>query len=119
MIFRLRSRAPRTQADLRLDSQTLCYEVAMLLGSALRYPAAAPEDQVARNMAVEAFALHCRALILFLFGHLDEITANGQTARFAPERPNDVFAFDFYPGWAADCPAPTEVLVEAKWRADK
>jgi hypothetical protein len=107
--------------DLQADSATVRYDLDMLLATADRYgKAEAAGDCAGQNMAVESFAIHCRALILFLFGHVEGLQAVGQSdQRFAGSRPNDVFAWDYYPGWQADCPEPAEELFHAKWRADK
>jgi hypothetical protein len=116
----LQKRALRSPAELECDSKTLCYELGMLVGLAQGYSSPAIQAvRIATNAYVESFAVHCRALIFFLFGHLDEITANGRTERFAVLRENDVLAFDFHREWHRDCPQPTEAMVQAKWQADK
>lgn len=114
-------RPPRLQSDLQSDSKTLRYELENLICMAQEYSPSWENDEPTRNNAyVEAFALHCRALIFFLYGHLDEIAANGKTERFSPTvRDNDVFAYDFHRSWDQECPPPSEVMVEAKWQADK
>jgi hypothetical protein len=93
----------------------------MLLDSAERYgEAEAKGDRVGRNIAVESFAVHCRALIVFLFGHLDKLEAQGEDDQGLGRREdNDVFAWDYYNGWEKVCPMPSEVMYHAKKRADK
>jgi hypothetical protein len=121
MIFRLNGRVPRNSADLQADSGTLRYDLDMVVETARRYVEAdVRKDSVGKNMAVESFAIHCRAMIQVLFGHLEWIERPGKLQeRFPPPRPTDVFAHDYYPGWRYDCPTPTETLGESKWRADK
>jgi hypothetical protein len=115
-------RPPRSRSELRSDSKTLRYELENLVGIADEYSPSwrtTGHDDVRSNAYVEAFAVHCRALIFFLYGHLDEITASAGTERFSMLRSNDIIAWDFYPSWEKVCPPPTDELVEAKWRADK
>jgi hypothetical protein len=115
-----KKRPVRSQIELQSDSKTLRYELDMLVGLAERFSSLSDKaDRVARNAYIESFAVHCRALIFFLFGHLNEITANGKTERFARERSTDVLALDFYGGWNQDWPPPTELMVRAKRQADK
>ncbi len=117
---KLSKREGRSPSDLQSDSKTLRYELENLIGLASDYsPNWKDSDPIRNNAYVEAFAVHCRALIFFLYAHLDEITSNGLTERFSPVRDNDVLAYDFYPRWDEDCPEPTQVLVESKWLADK
>jgi hypothetical protein len=119
--FRLNSRPARDPAELRADSGTVRYDLDMLVVTALRYvEAELRKDVVGKNMAVESFAIHCRAMIQFLFGHLEWIERPGKVQeRFPPPRPSDVFAHDYAPDWRHDCPAPSETLGDSKWRADK
>jgi hypothetical protein len=119
--FRLTKRPARTSADLQADSATVRYDLDMLFETAERYVRAEQHtDITGKNMAVESFAIHCRAIIHFLFGHLDYIERPGGTKEnFSPPRPTDVFAYDYHPGWRYDCPAPTQKLGDSKWRADK
>ncbi len=113
-------RLPRLQSDLQSDSKTLRYELENLVRLALEHsPSWAKSEPVRNNAYIEAFAVHCRALIFFLYGHLDQITSNGVTQRFSALRDTDVLAHDFYSSWDRDCPPPTQVLVDSKWRADK
>jgi hypothetical protein len=119
--FRLINRTTPNQADLQADSGTVRYDLDMLVATARRYVEAEQcKDVVGMNMAVESFAIHCRALIQFLFGHLEWIERPGaMQERFPPPRPTDVFAQDYHPGWRDHCPAPTQKLGDSKWRADK
>jgi hypothetical protein len=122
MKFRLWKRtAGRGTAHLQADSATVRYELDMLLDAAQRYQEAdAQRDAVGKNMAVESFAVHCRGLILFLFGHVEGLEAAGQNPeRFSGDRDTDIFAWDYHLGWRYDCPEPSEVLYHAKKRADK
>jgi hypothetical protein len=114
-------RVPRLQSDLQSDSKTLRYELENLVGMAQEYsPLWGKTDPIRNNAYIEAFAVHCRALIFFLYGHLDEITANGKTERFSHNvRDNDVFAYDFHQSWGLNYPPPSEVMLDAKWQADK
>ena len=92
-----KKRASRCQAELESDSKTVRYELDMLVGLAQGFSSPGVQaDRIASNAYVESFAVHCRALIFFLFGHLDGITANGNTERFAAPRDSDIFAFDFH-----------------------
>jgi hypothetical protein len=120
------TRKPRTQpqqrqpSELRDDSKTLRYELEMLIRLARGYPSPdIQNNRISRNAYIESFAVHCRALIFFLFGHEESMTVNSQTERFGGLRPDDVIAFDFHPGWLRDCPQPTAVMLEAKQQADK
>jgi hypothetical protein len=96
MEFRLADRAARDPADLRADSGTVRYELETLLAATERYSKAEVQnDRAGMNVAVGSFAIHCRVLIVFLYGHLDEITAAGKTQGFGKKaRENDVFAYD-------------------------
>lgn len=114
------SRPNRSQAELWSDSKTVRYELDMLLSNADAYAQIAETSAVVlKNALVESFAVHCRAMIFFLFGHLDGIAANGVSEGFAKPRSTDVLAVDFCYGWSSTCPAPSEVLVRAKRQADK
>ena len=116
----LTKRPHRSQSDLQSDSKTLRYELENLVGISQQFsPHWAHTDTIRNNAYVEAFAVHCRALIFFLYGHLDEITANGKTERFSSLRKNDVIAYDFDLSWEKNCPPPSDIMVEAKWQADK
>jgi hypothetical protein len=121
MKFRLSKRAGRSVAELRADSGTIRYELDMLILAAQQNGLADARGDVAgKNMAVESFAAHCRALILFLFGHVEGLEAAGQKPeKFNGVRDSDIFAWDYYPGWQYDCPEPSDELYHAKKRADK
>jgi hypothetical protein len=108
--FRLTTRPARMPADLQADSATVRYDLDMLFEAAERYVRAEQHrDVVGKNVAVESFAIHCRAIIYFLFGHLDCIERPGGIKdNFSPPRPTDVLAHDYHPGWWRDCPAPTQ-----------
>ncbi len=113
-------RPPRSQSELQSDSKTLRYELENLVGIAQQFfPQWVDTDPIRNNAYIEAFAVHCRALIFFLYGHLEGITALGKPERFSALRKNDVIAYDFYPSWEKNCPPPSDILVEAKWQADK
>jgi hypothetical protein len=118
---RLTNRTVRNQAHLQADSGTVRYDLDMLVETAGRFvEAERRKDVVGVNMAVESFAIHCRAMIQFLFGHLEWIERPGTVQeRFPPSRPTDVFARDYHAGWRHDCPAPSQKLGDSKWRADK
>jgi hypothetical protein len=111
----------RSISELRADSGTVRYELDMLLETAERYGQPdAKGDTVGKNMAVESFAVHCRALILFLFGHVEGLEAAGyKPEKFGGERGSDVYAWDYFPAWERDCPEPSAELYHAKMRADK
>ncbi len=122
MKFRLMKRtAIRSIAELHAHSGTVRYELDMLFDTAQRYGEAdAKSDTVGKNMAVESFAVHCRALILFLFGHVEGLEAAGyKPEKFGGERDTDVYAWDYFAGWQHDCPEPSAELYHAKKRADK
>lgn len=110
----------RSRPELQSDSKTVQYELKMLICLAQGFSAPPIQaDPIARNAYIESFAVHCRALICFLYGHLDEITAGGNTEKFARVYNNDVFAIDYHHRWADDCPQPTGLIVQSKRRADK
>jgi hypothetical protein len=113
-------RPSRSLPDLHSDSKTVRYELENLIGIATEFsPDWADKNLIRNNAYIEAFAIHCRALILFIYGHLDGIAANGKTSRFPGIRDNDVVAYDFYRSWDSECPAPTELMVSSKFQADK
>lgn len=71
-MFRLTHRPARSPADLQADSATVRYDLDMLVETAGWYvEAERRNDVVGMNIAVESFAIHCRAMIQFLFGHLE------------------------------------------------
>jgi hypothetical protein len=109
----------RQPCELHSDSKTVRYELENLVGLAINYSSDGKDNPYRNNAYVEAFALHCRALIYFLYGHLDEIEANGEKAKFSGLRDNDVLAWDFHRQWDQECPSAKAILVESKWRADK
>ncbi len=116
----IRMRLRPSQGDLRSDSKTLRYEVETLFGSVVEHSHHdLDEHVVVRNACIESFAIHCRGLIYFFYGHLDEIEGCQRIERLSRLRNNDVIACDFEKSWPQHCPAPTLVLVEAKWQADK
>ncbi len=116
----LTKRLSRLQSDLQSDSKTLRYELDQLVGVAQGFSnPSVHADRIASNAYIESFAVHCRALIYFLFGHLEEITANGKSERFAALRDSDIVAFDFHRGGDRDHTQPTEVMLQAKRQADK
>jgi hypothetical protein len=115
-------RPSRLRTDLQSDSKTLRYELENLIGMARDYDLSwIKTDPIRNNAYVEAFAVHCRALIYFLYGHLNEIAANGKSAKFSGKEPrdSDVLAYDFHQSWDRDCPPPTDVMIECKRQADK
>jgi hypothetical protein len=118
-------RKPRTQpqnrkpTELHHDSETLHYEFDMLVHLARGFSALDNKDRLSRNAYLESFAVHCRALIFFLFGHDPLMTANGQLENFSGVQDSDVMAFDFHPGWPANCPQPAPVILDSKRQADK
>lgn len=114
------SRRPRrSQDDLRSDSKTVRYELEMLLAVVESYANVNLSSQVVlKNALIESFALHCRAMIFFLFGHLNTMVAGDDNEKFGSLQPTDVLAYDFYPEWP-NFPSPTKVLLRAKRQADK
>jgi len=115
----LSTRQPFKRTELHSDSKTVRYELVTLVSLEHELTRPNVQDNVTlSNAAIESFAVHYRGLLLFLYGHLDEITANGSTERFSL-RPSDVLGWDFYHGWATDCPVPSELIVRSKYRADK
>ena len=115
----MKPRRTRTQAELQSDSKTVRYELRNLTGTAMRFSSLpVTADDIDNNAYLESFAMHCRQLILFLFGHRSTIAANGQKATLAA-RNSDPIAIDFHAGWVHDCRPACEVLVRAKNRADK
>ncbi len=64
-------RTTRTQPQLHDDSRILLYESRNLFGAACNLTQNhVKSDTIANNAHVESFAVHCRALIHFFFGHL-------------------------------------------------
>ena len=115
-------RPTRSQSELQSDSKTLRYEIENLVGIAEAYsPIWFDADRIRNNAYIAAFALHCRALIFFLFGHQGEIAANGScraaSRRFLQERHNRLRLLPVME--QSFCSPPTGVLVEAKRQADK
>jgi hypothetical protein len=109
----------RLPAEFESDLKTVQYEPEMLLaiGKYATLDSSLPREL--KNACVESFALHCRALILLLYGHLDKIEANGEVEKFAPRRDTDVLAVDFNREWESKYRPPTKVLVDSKRQADK
>jgi hypothetical protein len=116
----LGNRPERSRIELQIDSRTLRYELGMLIRLAQEfYSRDVLANPIASNAFIESFAVHCRALIHFLFGHLEEATVQGEKLRFGGLRPTDVIAYDFHRTWEQDCPEPTNILVQAKHQTDK
>jgi len=110
-------RPNRSQTELRDDSKTVRYEFEMLIGTAQL--CGTSTSAVVNNALLESFALHCRALIQFFFGHLPNITGTRGKIVGMASRDNDVLAVDYLPAWQSHCvSAPTE-LADAKPQADK
>jgi hypothetical protein len=117
---RLKKRRSRSPSDLRRDSRTVCYELDNLIAIARQYsPDYAETDRIRNNAYIESFAIHCRALIFFLYGHQGQVAANGRTEGFSLPRDTDVLAWDFHQLWEIECPEPDAVLVDSKQKADK
>jgi hypothetical protein len=115
----LQDRPRRFQAELQSDSKTLHYDLDQLIGLAQRFESPdIQSDRIRSNAFIESFAVRCRALILFLFGHWKKVIVNGETVGFSL-RENDILAFDYHRGWDQDCPKFTEVMARAKYQADK
>src|SRR4051812_11801604 len=98
MATRVANRTRRPESELRLDAATVRYDLDMLVVAAIRYgDFHVKADSVGKNMAVESFAIHCRALIDFLYGHDDWNPQSGEKVK--PARRDDVLAWDYCPGW--------------------
>ncbi len=116
----LKTRRAFTPTELQSHSKTVRHELVTLVGIEERFSRPGfPDDVIAKNALIESFAMHSRALVVFLFGHLDQITVNYVTERFSALRVNDILAWDFHRGWEADCPQPVELIVRSKYQADK
>ncbi len=107
-----------SRADLHADSATVRYELEMLVGVERVLASGPLGDKLVRNALTESFAIHCRSLILFLFGHLNKIVVGGAFG-ISSRWSNDVVAWDFYPEWQVECPGATDTIVDAKQQADK
>ena len=58
-----------SETELQCDSKTLRYELENMIGIAQQdSPNWEQTDRLRNNVYVEAFAVHCRALIFFLYG---------------------------------------------------
>jgi len=112
------ARAALNESDLQEDSRTVAYECTMLVAAARLANVAAPES-AERNAFIESFAVHCRNLIYFLYGHLDEIAVGGQSAGLSPPRSNDILATDFNQRWITGYRVPSAALIDGKKNADK
>ena len=113
-------RIVRPNVDLQADSKTIAYELRMLLAAASEFAAA--ENRLSnqcKNALIESFAIHCRALIFFLYGHLDEIECNRVSERLGPLKDTDILATDYASAWGTSFVPPTEELIRSKRRADK
>jgi hypothetical protein len=110
----------RLPHELQSDSRTIRYDLETLVGIALDYsPDWARTDIIRNNVYVEAFAVHCRALVFFFYGHMQEIATLHESERFSPVRDNDVIACDFCSSWEQGCPSPNWALAVAKRQTDK
>lgn len=129
-------RPSRSADELKADFHTVLYEVKMLLSvadvygrlgnpqslSILDISRESPEKTTIGNALVESFAIHYRALIFFLFGHLGSISSgdrNPVTETFAQRRCNDVIALDYNERWCPECPDLCNAIVDSKRKADK
>jgi hypothetical protein len=113
----MKTRPKRLTQELCDDSKTLRYEFEMLIGTSQLCGTFA--NTVVNNAIMESFALHCRALIQFFFGHLAYLTGTRGKPIGMSTRDNDVLAVDYVPTWQARCiTAPVE-LADAKPQADK
>ena len=117
----------RPHSEHPMDSKTLRYEVDMLVQLATGYSTPAIlADRRHKNAYIEAFAIHSRALILFLFQHQKQIAVNGEHASFGSPWDTDIIALDFCSDWANHCsewgknnPKHIEVMIRAKNQTDK
>lgn len=73
------------------------------------------QDPASTNAHVESFAIHCRVLISFLFGH--DLSLKFQLKK------TDVLAIDYFHDdqhrWVKSCPRVDQQLIEARKHADK
>ncbi len=115
-----KSKRPRRSAeDLRADSATLRYEIETFVDLALEFDPEWESSPPTRNNAyVESFALRCRSLIFFLFGHSGKITSPTDSENLNV-RPDDVLARDFDEHWESRLPSPADWVFDVKRRADK
>jgi hypothetical protein len=101
---------PSPQKNQQLDSKTVAYEFKMLCCTALRLPSVDQKaDWVLHNALVQSFALHCRNMLAFFFGH---DRASGFIVRAS-----DVVATDFCSTWSERWDAT--LFGRAKEQADK
>jgi hypothetical protein len=111
-----RQRPGWSEADLCSDSKTLKYEFEHLFGTATFLSIAdSPYPPIVKNALVESFAIHCRAVVFFFFGH-DAANDAGKWCK------TDVVAADFFDTdaeWSKYCPKMAQVLKDAKPKADK
>ena len=92
-----------------LDSKTLAYEFQMFCSTG-RLILQGDVDRVRLNALVESFAIHCRALLHFFFGH------DSQSPFIARKR--DVLATDFC-NWSRQWSEDATLYETAKFQADK
>jgi len=105
------ARQQPTDAELKLDSHHVLYEIEQLDGAVKRLAGLRASGQQApevdENALLESIAVHARALIEFVW-------ADPELAR-----PDDVVASDFVPEWPAIRPEMSEFLRGVKRQADK
>ncbi len=119
----LARRLPFAAHDLQSHLKTVEYEYSMLSRAAMELrQREVVNNATVWNACIESFAIHSRATIFFLYGHLEEMSSGSETERLGSLRPTDVIAWDFFldkADWVRHCPAPSATLLYAKRNADK
>ncbi|MEZ6046779.1 MAG: hypothetical protein R3C11_14610 [Planctomycetaceae bacterium] len=105
---RVSNRDPKNEADLRQDAKTVLYELRMLASIAkikqMNFKVPSELLNTLNNALTESFAIHCRAMIHFLFAHNQEISSpTGVIHPFGQLHKNDIIASDFSSSWRTVC----------------
>jgi len=111
--------AMRSASDNQRDSETLRYEVENLTGlTNLLEQEWGALDVALKNASIESFAIRCRSLLFFLYGHLGKLGMDGDEDKLTI-RHSDVIGIDFHPGWANECQSSPIWALKVKRDADK
>src|SRR5262245_13091861 len=102
----------RNEEELKAESKTLWYEFNQLCGvvELLNACNGRHPDKIVHNALVESFAIHCRAICFFFFA--------GRPV-FGDLKRDDLGAKSYIAAWDTICPAPTTILINAKYNCDK
>lgn len=123
---RTAQRNSKCPSDLQRDSKTFVYELRTLVEIAQIHETEIhiPDEltKTMNNALTEAFAIHCRAIIYFLFAHRSSLRSTDNVEHsFGKLFESDVIASDFSPSWPSNSANQTvsNALVECIRRSNK